>query len=162
MGEVDGVADVDAGMGVGDGVGAEDGEAGKVLKATEEGVDVERCVAVVVVADCGASAEEGVGLVEEEDGLLGLGGVDEVVEVLLGVADVGGEEAEVEAEEIAVDLVGEGFGGERGGDAVGAEEEGDVRAGDEVAEIGGYGVEVFEGAGLEREAGEGGEGPDSL
>ena len=69
-------------------VGREDDGAVVALHLLEQVGDLDVRVAVVGVAHLGALAEERVGLVEEEDRVRALGGAEDAVEVLLGLADV--------------------------------------------------------------------------
>ena len=65
----------------------EDGEPLEALEARQQIRRLEVGVAVVRVADLGALAEERVGLVEEQHRLRALGGVEDLGEVLLRLAD---------------------------------------------------------------------------
>ena len=69
-------------------VGGEDREALEALHALEQVADLEVGVAVVRVLDLGALAEQRVGLVEEQDHVGRVGGVEQPAQVLLGLADV--------------------------------------------------------------------------
>src|SRR5262249_13073334 len=61
-----------------------------------------------------ALAEEGVGLVEEQDGAALLGAVEDVAEILLRLADVLADDAgQVDAIEVELQMVGEDVGGHR-------------------------------------------------
>jgi hypothetical protein len=77
----------EGGVHVGFEVGGEEEGAVEALHFLEEVVDGHVLVAVLGALDGDALGEEGVGFVEEEDGVLGLGLGEEVVEVLLGFAD---------------------------------------------------------------------------
>ena len=64
-------------------IGGEDGEAPIGLHALQQIVDLDVGVAVVAILDFAALAEQGIGLVEEEDAAAVLGGIEEAAQVLL-------------------------------------------------------------------------------
>ena len=81
-------------------------------------------VAVVGVLDLGALAEQGVGLVEEEHDVAGAGGVEHLLEVLLGLADVlADHRRQVELEHVEAEVAGDDLGGQRLAGAGGAGEQ---------------------------------------
>ena len=69
-------------------VGREDDDAVVLLDAPEEVVDLEVGVAVVRVADLVRLPEQRVGLVEEQDRVAACAGLEDLGEVLLGLADI--------------------------------------------------------------------------
>ena len=69
-------------------VGRQDGQAAIGLHPLQQVADLDVGVAVVAVLDLAPLAEEGVGLVEEEDRAAVLGRVEDPAQVLLGLADV--------------------------------------------------------------------------
>ena len=86
-------------------VGGQDRQAPVGLHALEQVADLDVGVAVVAVLDLAALAEQGVGLVEEEDGAALLGGVEDAAQVLLGLADVlADHRGEVDAVEVEPQL----------------------------------------------------------
>src|SRR6266545_942323 len=106
-------------------VRGEDREPAVGLHALEQIADLDVGVAVVAVLDLGTFAEQGVGLVEEEDGPAFLGGVEHLAQVLLGLADVLADHGrEVDAEEVEPELAGEDLGGHGLAGAAGAGEQG--------------------------------------
>ena len=77
------------------------------LHALQQVVDLDVGVAVVAVFDLAALAEQGVGLVEEQDGAAIFGGVEEPAQILLGFADVFADDGgEVDAVEVEAQFVG--------------------------------------------------------
>src|SRR6266699_3431704 len=66
-------------------VGGQDSKATIRLHTLQQVVNFDVGVAVVAVLDFAALAEEGVGLVEEEDGPAVFGGIEEAAQVLLGL-----------------------------------------------------------------------------
>jgi hypothetical protein len=68
-------------------VGGQDDHAGEGLHPLQQVVDLEVGVAIVTRLDLGALGEQRVGLVEQEDRVAGLGGVEQLGQVLLGLAD---------------------------------------------------------------------------
>ena len=69
-------------------VGGEDRQAAIGLDPLQQVGDLDVGVAVVAVLDLAALAEERVGLVEQQHRAAGLGGVEQALQVLLGLADV--------------------------------------------------------------------------
>src|SRR5439155_14002746 len=106
----------------------EDGEARVVLHSLKEVVDLDIRVAVVAVAHLGATAEESIGLVEEEDRAASFSGVKNAPEVLLGLADVLADDAgEIDAIEIEVEVGRDDLRGHRlSGAARAREQRGDA------------------------------------
>ena len=95
-------------------VGREDHGARIALHLLQQVGDLDVGVAVVRVRDLGALAEQRVGLVEEEDRVGAGGGLEDAVEVLLGLPDVLGDDGgEVDAEELEPELGAEHLGGHR-------------------------------------------------
>ena len=95
-------------------VGREDHRARVALHLLQQVGDLDVRVAVVRVGDLGALAEQRVGLVEEQDRVGAVGGVEDAVEVLLGLPDVlGDDRGEVDAEELEAELGGEHLRGHR-------------------------------------------------
>ena len=79
--------------------------------ALQQVVDLDIGVAVVAVLDLAALAEEGVGLVEEEDRPAVLRGIEEAAQVFLGLADVFADHRrEVDAIEVEAQVVGDHLG----------------------------------------------------
>ena len=70
------------------GTAGEDGQRREGFKALEQPGELDVGIAVVGIRDAGSLAEEGVGLVEDEDGAGRIDGGEEAVEVLLGLAHV--------------------------------------------------------------------------
>src|SRR5262249_28090819 len=109
-------------------IAGEDGEAAIGLHALQEVAHLDIGVAVVAVLDFAALAEEGVGLVEEQDRASVLGSVEDPGEVLLGLADVlADHRGEVDAEESEMQLLGQHLRGHGlAGAALALEEGGDA------------------------------------
>jgi hypothetical protein len=78
----------------------------------QEVVDLDVSVAIVAVLDLAALAEEGVGLVEEQDGAALFRGVEKLAQILFGLADIlADHRREVDAIQCQAQLAGEYFGG---------------------------------------------------
>src|SRR6266566_298350 len=92
-------------------VGGQNSKAAIRLHALQQVIDLDIGVAVVAVLDFAAFAEEGIGLVEEEDGPAILRGIEEAAQVFLGLADVFAyDRREVDAIEVEAQGVGDDFG----------------------------------------------------
>ena len=104
---------------VGPQVGGQDGEAVEGLHPLQQVGDLDVGVAVVGVAHLGPLAEEGIGLVEEQDGVDAVGLGEDPLQVLLGLTHVlvdhGGQVdgVQVEAEVAGHDLGRHGLAGAR-------------------------------------------------
>ena len=105
-------------------IGGQDREALEALHALQQVADLDVGVAVVAVLDFGALAEERVGLIEEQQHAAFLGGIEDLLEILLGFADVLADHCgEVDAVEIEAQLVREHLGRECLAGAAGSGEE---------------------------------------
>jgi hypothetical protein len=108
-------------------VGGEDRDAVEGLDALQQVGDLLVGVAVVGVLALAALAEQGVGLVEEQDPAALLGPVEHAGEVLLGLADVlRDDEREVDAVDVAAGALAEQRGADRLAGARRAVEQGAV------------------------------------
>src|SRR5262249_11975052 len=92
-------------------VGGQHTEAAIGLHALEQVVDFDVGVTVVTVFDLAALSEEGIGLIEEEDGAAIFGCVKDAAQVLFGLSNVFVDYArEVDAVEVKAKCGGEDFG----------------------------------------------------
>ena len=73
-------------------VGGEDGHAAEGLDALQEVIDLEACVAIDRGLDLGPLREQRVGLVEQQQGVAGVGGLEDARQLLLGLADPLGDD----------------------------------------------------------------------
>ena len=109
-------------------VGRQDDDAVVLLHPLQQVADLDVGVAVVGVLDLGALAEDGVGLVEEQDGVAVGRLVEDAVEVLLGLADVlADHRRQVDLVQLEAQLGGDDLGGHRLAGAGRAGEEGGRR-----------------------------------
>ena len=92
-------------------VGRQDRQAAEILHALQQVIHFDIGVAVVAVLDLRALAEQGIGLVEEQDRAAALGGREDAAQVALGLADIFADDAgEIDAIEIEPQVAREHLG----------------------------------------------------
>ena len=93
-------------------VGRQDREAGVGLHALQQVTDLDVGITVVAVLDFAALAEQGVRLIEQENGAALLGSVEHALEVFFGLADIFiNHRGEIDPVKIEMQLVRQHLGG---------------------------------------------------